>query len=331
MQIFLEFIEKAKAHTVYIQTHDTPDPDALASAFGLQRILKNYGIQATIIYQGRIDKVNTKRMTSEFGIEIFSYEEVYDNLSESDWIICVDSQKAGGNIEDFVGDEVACIDHHPTYKDVDYLYKDVRTVGSCATIIAGYFKKLEIEVTSDVATALIYGIKMDTNQFTRGVTLDDIEMYAFLFPKQDDARLSRLEINNIEMNDLKVYGEAISNIKVYGKIGFSAIKFACDNAMIASAADFILGLDEVDVAIVYSYRDDEIKFSVRSEVADVDCGLLIRNALGDLGGGGGHAAMAGGSIPAENIEKLGSFPDQKIENLFMEAYKSPFLCDCYAK
>jgi len=35
--------------------------------------------------------------------------------TKSDYIICVDSQKNTGNITDFIGDEVACIDHHPIF------------------------------------------------------------------------------------------------------------------------------------------------------------------------------------------------------------------------
>ena len=35
---------------------------------------------------------------------------------------------------------------------------------------------------------------------------------------------------------------------------------------------FILSLDVVDVAVVYSINSDGIKFSVRSERADVDAG-----------------------------------------------------------
>ena len=49
-------------------------------------------------------------------------------------------EKNGGNITDFVGNEIACIDHHPTFKECQYRYKDVRIVGACSTIIADYFR-----------------------------------------------------------------------------------------------------------------------------------------------------------------------------------------------
>ena len=41
-----ELIQLLKGKNAYIQTHDFPDPDALATAFALQEYLKYYGIEA---------------------------------------------------------------------------------------------------------------------------------------------------------------------------------------------------------------------------------------------------------------------------------------------
>jgi phosphoglycolate phosphatase len=38
---------------ITIQCHDNPDPDALASAFGLYRYFSGKGIKAQIIYSGK--------------------------------------------------------------------------------------------------------------------------------------------------------------------------------------------------------------------------------------------------------------------------------------
>ena len=43
-----QLIELLKGHKVYLQTHNFPDPDALASAYGLQQFLKHYDIDSTI-------------------------------------------------------------------------------------------------------------------------------------------------------------------------------------------------------------------------------------------------------------------------------------------
>lgn len=302
---------------VYIQTHNFPDPDAIASAFGLQRLLEHYQISSTLCYDGRIDKLSASKMLDAFQIQMLPYAQLRPEMRESDYVICVDSQKNSGYMTDFVGDEVACIDHHPIFVPIEYRYQDIRPTGACATIIAQYYKQLPCLPDRHTATALLYGLKMDTLQFTRGVTELDIEMFAFLFPLCDQEMLARLERNNMEFNDLKAYGAAIESIEVYDKVGISNVPFPCPDALIAILSDFILALQEVEVAVVFSKREDGIKFSVRSEDPAVHAGHLVRDALHGYGDGGGHAEMAGGMIRKEKECLLGRYPKDTIRDSFL--------------
>lgn len=302
---------------IYIQTHNFPDPDAIASVFGLQRLLALRGIPSTLCYDGRIDKLSAYKMLKAFRIEVFPYEQLRPNMTEEDYVICVDAQKHSGNITDFIGNEVACIDHHPTFVPVSYRYQDIRLTGACATLIAQYYQQLSCKPDKQTATALLYGLKMDTLQFTRGVTDLDIEMFAFLFPLCDQKTLTWLERNNMEFSDLKAYGAAIENIELYDKVGLSCIPFPCPDALIAIISDFILALQEVEVAVIFSCREDGIKFSVRSEHTSIHAGHLVHEALRGYGDGGGHATMAGGMIRKENEHLLGHYPKDAIREAFL--------------
>ena len=104
-------------------------------------------------------------------------------------------------------------------------------------------------------------------------------------------------------------------------VGFTYIAFECPNSLVAFISDFILSLDVVDVAVVYSINSDGIKFSVRSERADVDAGKLIYQALDGIGSGGGHAAMAGGFVSHEALNKIGRDYDRKLKELFMKTIR----------
>ncbi len=309
---------KERGPKIYIQTHNFPDPDAIGSAFGLQKLLEHFGINPILCYAGRIDKLSTSRMLEEFDITIYSYEDVKHDMKEMDPIICVDSQKNGGNIQDFVGDEIACIDHHPTFKEEKYLYSDIRITGSCATLIAQYYKEMDLTPSENVASALLYGLKMDTSQFARGVTDLDIAALRFLFPLHNKAKITRLEQNTMAFRDLKAYGAAIEHIQVYERFGYTLVPFACPDGLIATLADFILALDEVEVVVVISEREDGLKISVRSEIDNVHAGYLIRDALQGMGNGGGHASMAGGFIPKANVEPLGAYYESAIREKFMD-------------
>ncbi len=316
-----------RGHRVYIQTHNIPDPDAIGSAFGLQQLFKANGIPSTICYDGDIDKLSSSKMLEMFGIEMFPDQDLVGEMKEEDYIVCVDSQKLAGNITDLIGNEIAAIDHHPTTDknaDVAYLYKDVRIVGACSTIITGYYQDLGLTPSVDVATALLYGIKMDTLQFSRGVKDEDISAFAYLNALSDADKIATLEMNNIEFTDLKSYGAAINNIQIFDYLGISYIPFACPDTMVSIVADFILSLIEVEVAVIYCERPDGLKFSVRSERSDVNAGELVAKALDGVGGGGGHAAMAGGRIPGRNLEKLGAYRNNSIAERFIKALGMEF-------
>lgn len=313
-----QLIQLCQGHHVYIQTHNFPDPDAIASAFGLQRLLDTCGVASTLCYDGRIDKLSASKMLKMFQIRMQPYGSLTEKIQETDLIICVDTQKHGGNVTDLIGDEVACIDHHPTYVPMAYQYQDIRITGACSTLIAEYYKALGKEPDRDTATALLYGLKMDTLQFTRGVTELDIEMFRFLFPFCDGEKLSALERNNMELTDLSAYGAAIESIELYHTVGFSWIPFSCPDAMVAILSDFILSLVEVEVAIVAAFREDGVKLSVRSEDPAVSAGDLIHKALKNVGNGGGHASMGGGLIHKGRLPELGPYPREAIRNLFLE-------------
>ncbi len=313
-----DLIDLLKGHKVYLQTHNFPDPDAISSAFGLQKFLEYHGVSSTICYVGSIDRFNTRKMMECFGIEIYSYDDITD-MNSNDYIVHVDCQKPNSNTTDLPGDEVACIDHHPVFVHTDdYRYEDIRLVGACASLVAYYYYSTDTPIDVNVATALAYGIKMDTDDMIRGVKQMDLDMMSYLFPYADWKKLSSMYNSTIEFHDLAAYGAAIENIDVYDYVGFTYIPFECPNSLVAIISDFILSLDVVEVAVVYSVNASGIKFSVRSEKPGVDAGRLIHDALEGIGSGGGHAAMAGGFISESKLKKLGTTYDGKIKQLFME-------------
>ena len=313
-----DLLELCKNKKIYIQTHNFPDPDAVSSAFGLQYFLKENGIDSILCYAGKIEKLNTKRMLNVFGIDMIYIDDIKDMTAE-DYIITIDAQKYNANISTFSGHEIACIDHHPTFIEYEYEYKDVRICGACASIIAKYFEDANIRMSEDVASALLYGIKVDTAELSRGVSCLDIDMFYTLYKRANLQKIASLYSNSIQLDDLKAYGAAFESITIVDEIGFASIPFNCHDALIATISDFILSLDVVECAVVYAIREDGIKFSVRSDMLDVDAGRLTEWALGGIGNGGGHFSMAGGFVKSSNIGKLGENLNKEIVNRFVKA------------
>lgn len=303
---------------VYIQTHNFPDPDAIASAYGLQRLLAYRGIEATLCYQGKIDRYSTGKLVELTEMDILNTDDIEDMLTDEDEVILVDSQKGNSNVINITGDEIICVDHHPVNEKYRYRFTDIRPgVGACATIIAEYFFENDIPMDKKVATALTYGIRVDTNHLSRSVSKLDLEMIYRMFELCDHDTIHMLENSNLCFEDLLAYSSAISSIEVYDNISFADTGKDCPEALIANVSDFMLALKEVAFSVVYSVRESGIKLSVRSENSELDAGKIIAEALADVGSGGGHAAMAGGFIPFEG--------DAYGESLVVDGVKERFI------
>jgi len=253
-------------------------------------------VKAVICYDGHIDKFNTIRM-----IELLQIDMVEKNnlvMSEMDEIILIDGQLGNSNMNHIHGKKVACIDHHPTFEKREYKFCDIRSeYGACSTIIATYFMENNIEVPKEVATALLYGIKVDTSNLTRRVTDKDIDMFSYLYKRADIDVLNQFDNCSLRREDLLAYQEAITTLTIRDYVGIAKVGDNCSEAIIGTVSDFLLNLAEVKVSLVYAYRVGGLKFSVRSQSNDIDAGRIIREALEGIGDGGGHDQVAAGFVP----------------------------------
>ena len=221
MNCLEEVIASISTERVFIQTHNFPDPDAIACAYGLSELLKAKGIDAEICYKGSIDRTVTAKMVRLLNINVKEYIS-FEEFNKEDEIILVDAQKGNSNIIDMNGQEIICIDHHPVYEHIDYRFCDIRPdVGACASIIASYYFDNDIDMPADVATALLYGIKMDTADMRRGVSQLDLDMFYKLFMMADRDILTNLDSSVLHFDDIKAYKDALSTIDIREDVCFA--------------------------------------------------------------------------------------------------------------
>lgn len=280
---------------VFIQTHNFPDHDAVASAHGLCNLLSQFDIKTHIIFKGEIQRGSLIKMIESLNIEICKYEE-YDIKSEEK-IIVVDGCKGNSNVEELVGDEIAVIDHHEVKEPDNVKYVDIRSnFGACSTIIYTYYHQLGINIPQDVATALIIGLNMDTMNLTRGVCKEDVNAFNHLFMRSDITLVNSLLRNFIKTKDLNFYKFLLENIKINSEIAFCYFKDGCNQNLMGILGDFVLALEEVNFVILCAQNNGVINFSVRNEMSELSASAIIQDVLSGIGFGGGHTDMAGGII-----------------------------------
>ncbi|MFO8116600.1 MAG: bifunctional oligoribonuclease/PAP phosphatase NrnA [Halorubrum sp.] len=287
-----------------VVAHDNPDPDAIASAIGLARVADVVGVPADPCYGGEIAHQENRAMVNLLDLSLSTFDGI--DVDDYDGVALVDHSRAGINDSLPEGHPVdVVIDHHPPRGPVAGSFVDIRPeAGATSTLIEEYLSRLGVEPDRQLATALLYGIRIDTKDFTRSTSIPDFEAAASLSPLADESTLQRVESPSVSQETLRVLANAIEGRDVRGSTVASCVGEISDRDTLAQAAERLLDMEGVTVTFVYGYMDGVIYASARSRGADLDVGELLREALDPVGSAGGHATMAGAQVPLGILEEV---------------------------
>jgi nanoRNase/pAp phosphatase (c-di-AMP/oligoRNAs hydrolase) len=281
--------------SLYIQSHDFPDFDSVASSYGLQNLLFQRGFQAYLIYEGNMQRSSLLRLIEQLKIPI--KQASISSISHTDRIVIVDGCKGNKNVTDLIGDELGVIDHHEVADCESVPFKDIRAdYGSCATIIFSYFEELNLEIPPSVSTALMVGLLSDTALMTRRVCEKDVQAYNQLYRAADVPLVNSILRNRIQQKDLSFYRSAIERLRISDHLAFCYFPDGCNQNLLGILGDFFLTLMEVDFVLLCAKNGREIHFSLRSEVERWHAAHICQHLLEGIGFGGGHGTMAGGIV-----------------------------------
>lgn len=282
-----------------IVIHNNPDPDAIAGALTLKRIAEGYGKTVDIIYGDDIGHDENKALINLMGIEMINATSVSDFRKYSKIALIDTAIPATNNPlpRDITPDIV--IDHHQINLDeVKAKFVDIRPdVGATSTILTEYAKYLEKDLDRELATSLLYGIKTDTDDFTRGTTPLDLRAVAALYPYVDHDLIAKIGTPPMLLETLDVLGKAIKNRKVEGSYLLSNVGFIRDRDVLPQAADYLLNLEGISTVLVYGIGDKAIHISSRNKDVRINLGKLMEKAFIDIGQAGGHGTAAAAKLP----------------------------------
>ncbi len=306
-----------------IVVHDNPDPDAISSAMGLKEIANSVGVKAEILYRGKIGHHENKAFVNLLDIEL----DKPMHFSSSDYkkIAMIECSVPGVNNLLPQDTKVSVvIDHHQANIDeVKAEYVDIRpNIGATATIMTKYLQDLEIPIKTELATALLYGIKVDTHDFRRNTDPADLIAAAYLLPLANEDILSRIETPSRSTESIDILGEAIKNRQVKGSYLISNVGTIRDRDALAQAADYLLTLEGITTTLVFGLGEDMIYISGRSRDDRINIGKAMQDAFGE-DRAGGHATLAGAQIPLGVFS--GTKDKQTLLKLAEEAVVKRFL------
>ncbi len=280
---------------VAVQTHDYPDIDAVASAWGLAALLRRRGFTASCCYRGELRSRSLTSLVEKLGIELLPAPDGGPELQ----MIVVDGSPGNGNVTLAEGELVAVIDHHCKSGEIRAPFLDLRPeLAACSTMVRGYWAEEGVEPPRGIATALLAGIQSDTDFLSRRCSDEDFSAYAALYRAGDWELASGVVRTVLDLRELGLVVSAIEKAVVRDGLLFAFMSGHCGQEALAVLAEFVLRAQELSVAVVAQEDEGGVHVSVRSKSASMSAFGLVRAALAGIGSGGGHAHSAGGVVPA---------------------------------
>lgn len=298
-----------KYNNIVIQMHDNPDADAIGSGYAIYDYFLSHGKKVRLVYGGRakITKSNICMIIEKLHIPVEYLGDADVTIGIPELLLTVDCQYGEGNVQHIDAQHVAMIDHHNTGRESDEMCEIRGNIVSCATICYDLLKAEGYDVNRDisVATALFYGLFMDSNELSEVRHPLERDMLDFL--KIDEQLLNHVTHANFTLEEFETAGMAMLRYNYNENKRLAIIKAKpCDPNILGLVGDFVLQVDSIDVCIIFNELPEGYKLSVRSCSPYVTANDMAVFLVADIGNGGGHLNKAGGFISRSKYrEKYG--------------------------
>ena len=318
-----------ESNKVMIMGHSNPDIDAMGSAMGIYRLVRELGKNAYIITS---NETNTLQSFKESLLKDPEYEDILitkevaeENIDETTLLVVVDTNKVNYVEAPEIltkTDKIVVIDHHR--RSADYIENATLTfqevyASSAAELVTELLQYAEVHVDLKTieAESLYAGIMMDTKNFTFKTGVRTFEAAAYL--------------RRCGVNIIRVKKWFQSNLDTFNKIAGIVKKAEIVNETIAiatyekkdkdaslicaKAADELLTISDITASFVMGKVGNKICISGRS-IGDINVQIILEKL-----GGGGHITLAGAQVEGMTMEETKQELINRINEYFSEIEK----------
>ena len=329
---------EGERHAVILQ--DFPDPDAISCGFAYRCIAAELGIEAELIYGGRISHQENIAMVNLLDITLTYWDDTDIPKGRYQASIFVDNQGTTSclveRLEKVDVPVLAIMDHHAPQGRLQPLFSDIRpSFGACASIFVRYLQAGLLTMGSkpehrNLATALMHGIISETGALIEAQPAD-FTAAAYLQPFCDRELLSEILHQQRSHRVMEIINIALENRVIHAGFSLAGVGFlrAADRDAIPQAADFLLTEETVHTAIVFGMVQSDreaIHGSLRTTKPALSPDQFLKDALGKSPTGvyyGGGKAKAGGfEIP---LGFLAGYDDAELSKLKWNTYSAKIL------
>jgi nanoRNase/pAp phosphatase (c-di-AMP/oligoRNAs hydrolase) len=217
----------------------------------------------------------------------------------------------------------AVIDHHPRTRAVKAPFVDIRPeYGATASIMSEYLRAAKIRPAKRLATALLFAIRVDTQNFEGDALTEDVKAFRFLFPFADKQILRKIEVAEMGLSDLNYFQLALNNKRVIDKKVFSHIGRVDSPDVLVLVADFFMKCQEVSWTVISGIYNETLVVVIRNDGLRKDAGISAIKAFGRFGSAGGHRSKARAEIPLTQLKKhIKNGEDARIDDFVTHQLK----------
>lgn len=276
------------------------DPDALACAFAIKRILRYRAQSVVVAHPNEIRRLNNVAMVERLKIPL----ERLGNVKVGDFSkkILVDSQPSHLPVFERIEFD-AIIDHHPLKCQYEVPFVDIRPhYGACSTMLVEYLRAGSMKPSVALATALFYAIKVDTQDFSKHSVPADGISFRYLFNIANRNLVKKFELADLRRSELKYFNVALNELKYSKGRYYSHLGNVRSPDILVNIADFLNHVDKIDWVLVSGMHNGKLVVIFRCDGYRKSAGKLAERIFGSVGSAGGHKEAARAEVPIENLE-----------------------------
>ena len=316
-----------ESNKVMIMGHTNPDIDAMGSAMGIYRLVKELGKNAYIVTS---NETTTLQNFKESLMEEPEYEDILinkevaeENMDEETLLVIVDTHKTNYvEAPELLNktEKIVVIDHHR--RSADYIENATLTfqevyASSAAELVTEIlqYATTKINLKTIEAESLYAGIMMDTKNFTFKTGVRTFEAAAYLRKCGVDI----IRVKKWFQSDLASFNKIAEIVKkaeiVNDSIAIASYNRKTKDASLicAKAADELLTISNITASFVLGNIGEKICISGRS-IGDINVQVILEKL-----GGGGHITLAGAQVEGMTMEEVKQELIIRINEYFVES------------
>lgn len=336
-RVLIDTLKKCRGKRLLICIKGYPDPDNIASSLALEWMAQTYEVSTKILYFDDISHHENRALVKKLDLELEQYSPELD-VSQFDYYAINDSQSSELPIKlPETCRLLVFVDHHKNLGNIVGEFVDIReNVGSTSAIYTEYLKNWPVEFRGDkgvetkIATALMHGIRSDTDDFVNAMGLD-YESSQFLSGKIDKDLLALISRQAISAKTMDLTQVALQHKDIRETYLFSGVGYVRDEDRdgIGQCADYLLHREGIETVVVYGVVGNSfIDGSLRTKSHTLEPDKWLKDVFGkDQDGhwyGGGRKDKGGFQIPlavfskCSDRELLWILIKKTIDELFYE-------------